>query len=136
MEFIKMLSNKVWIIMLVLSLLFLAWTIPLLLLSGGQDVLEQGLNLAGSTMNIDVLDKAALGFMNMSMLKPVWEEVWIGSWAGTGGGSSRALPRKAFYTGRDSDGNLVALCESCGTPAIYCRSCSGRVRAAVLPGAG
>lgn len=78
MNFANKLSKKVWVIMLILSLLFLSWTIPLLLFSGGQDVLEQGLNLAGSTMNIDVLDKAALGFMNMSMLKPVWEEVWIG----------------------------------------------------------
>jgi len=78
MKIINRLSKMVWIVMLVLSLLFLSWTIPLLLFSGGQDVLEQGLKLAGSTMNVGVLDKAALGFMNMSMLKPVWEEVWIG----------------------------------------------------------
>ena len=64
--------------MLVLSLMFLAWTIPLLLLSEGSDILEDALTLAGSTFEIGMLDEEALGFMGMSMLKPVWEEVWIG----------------------------------------------------------
>ena len=64
--------------MLVLSLLFLTPTLPMLFLSGGKDILIQGLKLAGSTFNVGDLDQAALGFLNMSMLKPLWEEIWIG----------------------------------------------------------
>ena len=41
-------GSKVWIIMLVLSIFLLMFTIPLLLLSGGQVILEQGLKYAGS----------------------------------------------------------------------------------------
>ena len=64
--------------MLILSVLFLLWTIPLLLLSGGQVILEEGLKYAGSAFNIENLDEGALGYINMSMLKPLWEEIWIG----------------------------------------------------------
>ena len=71
-------KSKVWIIMLILSVLFLLWTIPLLLLSGGQIIFEEGLKYAGSSFNIGDLDEGALGYINMSMLKPLWEEIWIG----------------------------------------------------------
>ena len=64
--------------MLILSVLFLLWTIPLLLLSGGQVIFEEGLKYAGSAFDIAALDEAALGYINMSMLKPLWEELWIG----------------------------------------------------------
>jgi len=74
----KKYKNKIWIIILILSLLFLLWTVPLLLLSGGSDIVERGLKLAGSTFQVAELDPAAQGFFNMSMLKPVWEELWIG----------------------------------------------------------
>ena len=70
---------KVWLIMLILSALFLLWTIPLLLLSGGQVIFEEGLKYAGSSFNIGDLDEGALGYINMSMLKPLWEEIWIGT---------------------------------------------------------
>jgi hypothetical protein len=70
--------SKVWIIILVLSALLLLWTIPLLLLSGGQVIFEEGLKYAGSSFNIGNLDEGALGYINMSMLKPLWEEIWIG----------------------------------------------------------
>jgi len=70
--------SNVWIIMLILSTIFLMWTLPLLLLSGGQVILEEGLKYAGSSFDIESLDKAALGYINMSMLKPLWEEIWIG----------------------------------------------------------
>jgi hypothetical protein len=44
-------SNRyVWVIMMVLSILLLLWTVPLLLLSGGTAILEQGLDLAGSPL--------------------------------------------------------------------------------------
>jgi hypothetical protein len=72
-------SNRyVWVIMMVLSILLLLWTVPLLLLSGGTAILEQGLDLAGSPLVVRDLDEAALGYMNMAMLKPLWEEIWIG----------------------------------------------------------
>jgi hypothetical protein len=70
--------SKVWLIMLISSVLFLVWTIPLLLLSGGQVIFEEGLKYAGSSLNIGILDEGALGYINMSMLKPLWEELWIG----------------------------------------------------------
>ena len=70
--------SNVWIIMMILSALFLLWTIPLLLLSGGQMIFEEGLKYAGSSFDIGVLDKGALGYINLSMLKPLWEEIWIG----------------------------------------------------------
>lgn len=71
-------KSRVWIVMMVLSLLFLLWTVPLLLLSGGRVIVEQGLVYANSSFNLDSLDQNALGFFNMSMLKPLWEELWIG----------------------------------------------------------
>lgn len=72
-------TNRVgWIVMLILSILFLVWTIPLLTLSGGQIIFEQGLKYADSPFNVASLDPAALGYINLSMLKPLWEEIWIG----------------------------------------------------------
>jgi hypothetical protein len=67
-----------WVIMLILSVLFLLWTVPLLLLSGGTVIIEQGLKYAGSQFVVADIEPAALGYFNMSMLKPLWEELWIG----------------------------------------------------------
>ena len=67
----------VWVIMLILSVMLLAWC--LLVLAFSRDtILEDLIRLAGSTLVKEDLDEAALGFMNMAMLKPLWEEVWIG----------------------------------------------------------
>ena len=71
-------SRFVWVTMMVLSILLLVWTVPLLLLSGGEAILVQGLNLAGSPLAVEELDEAAQGYLNMAMLKPLWEEIWIG----------------------------------------------------------
>ena len=67
-----------WVIMMFLSILFLLWTLPLLLLSGGTIIIEQGLKYAGSEFVVADVEPAALGYFNMSMLKPLWEELWIG----------------------------------------------------------
>lgn len=67
-----------WVIMMVLSVLFLLFTVPLLLLSGGTIIIEQGLKYAGSQFDVADIEPAALGYFNMSMLKPLWEELWIG----------------------------------------------------------
>jgi hypothetical protein len=67
----------VWGVMLVLSLMILAWC--LLVLAFSRDtILEDLIRLAGSSLVKEDLDAAALGFLDMAMLKPLWEEVWIG----------------------------------------------------------
>ena len=68
----------VWVVMMVLSVLLLVVTLLLLLLSGGTLIFEQGLEYAGSSLIVDDVEEAALGYINLSMLKPLWEEVWIG----------------------------------------------------------
>ena len=67
-----------WVVMMILSTLFLLWTVPLLLLSGGTVIIEQGLKYAGSQFVVADIEPSALGYFNMSMLKPLWEELWIG----------------------------------------------------------
>lgn len=72
-------SNKfAWITILVLSALFLLWTVPLLTLSGGTMIVEQGLNYAASNLVVSEVEPAALGYFNIAVLKPLWEELWIG----------------------------------------------------------
>jgi hypothetical protein len=73
----KRVRNGVWVILLVLSILFLVWTLLVLILSR-DSVLEESLVLAGSPLVTEELDEATLGFLRMAMLKPLWEEVWIG----------------------------------------------------------
>jgi hypothetical protein len=69
--------NNVWWIMLVLSCLFLAFTV--FAITSGEKVLENGLKqFAGSSFDLANLDEAAHGFLTMSMIKPLWEELWIG----------------------------------------------------------
>lgn len=63
---------------MILSALFLLFKVPLLLLSGGTIIIEQGLKYAGSQFVVADIEPAALGYLNMSMLKPLWEELWIG----------------------------------------------------------
>ena len=68
--------NRVWIIMLVLSIAFIIWTI--FVISRGTKILPTAFKLAGSPQLTGDFDERALAFMNMSMLKPLWEEMWIG----------------------------------------------------------
>jgi hypothetical protein len=65
-----------WIIMMILSLIFLIYTI--LMISGGSTILDSALNLANSSFDTANLDEPAHSFLDMSMLKPLWEEIWIG----------------------------------------------------------
>ena len=63
--------------MLIFSVMLLAWC--LLVLAFSRDtILEDLIKLAGSSLTKEDLDEAALGLMNMAMLKPLWEEAWIG----------------------------------------------------------
>lgn len=70
-------GKNVWLVMLVLSILFIAWTI--FTISNGNTILENGVRMwAGSSFDVQTIEKRALGFMNMAMVKPLWEEIWIG----------------------------------------------------------
>ena len=68
--------NKVWIIMLVLSLVFIAVT--LFIMSNGNNILPTAFEIAGSEQATEDIEDKALNFINMSMLKPLWEGIWMG----------------------------------------------------------
>jgi hypothetical protein len=69
-------NKNVWKIMMVLSLIFIIWT--LFVFSRRDAILPTAFKLAGSSQLTGDIEKNALGFMNMAMLKPLWEEMWIG----------------------------------------------------------
>ncbi len=69
-------NKHVWIIMMILSVIFIIWT--LFVMSRGTEILPTAFKLAGSSQLTENIEKSALEFMNMSMLKPLWEEIWIG----------------------------------------------------------
>ena len=74
---IKEKGKNVWLIMLILSCLLLAFTV--FAIGAGDSVLENGLKqFAGSSFDLQDLDEAAYGFLTMAMVKPLWEEIWIG----------------------------------------------------------
>ena len=69
-------KSKVWVIMLVISILFIVWV--LFMMSSGDGILPKAFELAGSSQLTSDIEGKALAFMNMTMLKPLWEEIWIG----------------------------------------------------------
>jgi len=70
-------GKNVWLIMLILACIFLSWTI--FTISNGDTILENGIKMwAGSSFDLGTVEEKALGFMNLSMIKPLWEELWIG----------------------------------------------------------
>lgn len=70
-------GRNVWLVILILSCLFLGWTI--FTISEGNTILENGIKMwAGSSFDLGTVEAKALGFMNMAMIKPLWEELWIG----------------------------------------------------------
>jgi hypothetical protein len=71
-------GKNVWLIMLILSILFVGWTV--FTISNGNTILENGVKMwAGSSFDVKTIEERALGFMNMAMVKPLWEELWIGA---------------------------------------------------------
>lgn len=72
----KGLAKKVWIIMTTLSVLFTGWT--LFVITRGDQILPTAFKLAGSSQLMSEIESKAPGFMDMTMLKPLWEEIWIG----------------------------------------------------------
>jgi len=70
-------SRNVWWVVMIVSCLFLVWT--LFTMSNGGSILENGLKqFAGSSFDLGELDEAGRGFLDMAMIKPLWEEIWIG----------------------------------------------------------
>ncbi len=70
-------GSRVWLVMMVLAVLFTVWTA--LTLTSGDTVLEHALTMfTDSTLEVSNLDEATSGFLTMAMLKPLWEEIWIG----------------------------------------------------------
>lgn len=69
-------NKQVWKIMMILSIIFIIWT--LFVMSRGKEILPTAFKLAGSSQLTKNIEKHALEFMNMTMIKPLWEEIWIG----------------------------------------------------------
>ncbi len=69
-------NKHVWKIMMVLSIIFIIWT--LFVMTRGTEILPTAFKLAGSPQLTEDIEKSALEFMNMTMVKPLWEELWIG----------------------------------------------------------
>ena len=69
-------NKYVWKIMMSLSIIFIIWT--LFVMSRGTEILPTAFKLAGSSQLTEDIEKHALEFMNMTMIKPLWEEIWIG----------------------------------------------------------
>jgi hypothetical protein len=72
----KRFKKNVWMVITVLSIIFMVLT--LFIMSNGEDVLKTGLELADSPQNTEDIEENALDFINMSMLKPLWEGIWMG----------------------------------------------------------
>jgi hypothetical protein len=69
-------NKYVWMIMLAVSIIFLIWTI--FVITRGSEIFPTALDLAGSSQSTADIETKALKFIDMSMLKPLWEEIWIG----------------------------------------------------------
>jgi len=69
-------NKYVWIIMMVLLIIFIIWI--LFVISSGSEILPTAFKLAGSSQLTEDIEINALRFMDMTMLKPLWEEIWIG----------------------------------------------------------
>lgn len=75
-KILNKLKENVWIIMLVLSMIFIAVT--LFIMSNGSNIFPTALEIAGSSQKTEDIEGKALAFINMSMLKPLWEGIWMG----------------------------------------------------------
>jgi hypothetical protein len=69
-------KKNVWMVIMVLSIIFIIMT--LFIMSNGENVLKTGLEIAGSSQDTEDIEEKALNFINMSMLKPLWEGIWMG----------------------------------------------------------
>jgi hypothetical protein len=72
----KEFNKHVWKIMLFLSIVVIVWT--LFMMSRGNEILPTAFKLADSPQLTEDIEQRALDFMNMTMLKPLWEGLWVG----------------------------------------------------------
>ena len=72
----KEFNKYVWKIMLFLSIVVIVWT--LFMMSRGNEILPTAFKLADSPQLTEDIEQRALDFMNMTMLKPLWEGLWVG----------------------------------------------------------
>jgi len=69
-------SRNVWWVVMIISCLFLAFNA--FAMSNPGSVLENGLTTyAGSSFDLGELDEAGRGFLEMGMIKPLWEGLWV-----------------------------------------------------------
>ena len=68
-------SRNVWWVVMIVSVLFLAFNV--FAMSNPGSILETALSkYAGSSFDLEQLDKTTRGFLDMSMIKPLWEGLW------------------------------------------------------------
>ena len=68
-------SRNVWWVVMIVSVLFLAFNV--FAMSNPSSILETALSkYAGSSFDLGQLDKTTRGFLDMSMIKPLWEGLW------------------------------------------------------------
>ena len=69
-------SRNVWWVVMIVSVLFLAFNV--FAMSDPGSVLENGLTTyASSSFDLGELDEAGRGFLEMGMIKPLWEGLWV-----------------------------------------------------------
>ena len=69
-------TEKVWIVLLVCSILLIVWTVFVII--NADSLLPNSLEYADSPLKVEEIEKNARDFLKMSMVKPLWEEMWIG----------------------------------------------------------
>ena len=69
-------SGHIYKLIAVLSVFLIVWTV--FMMSRGQGILPTAFRLAGSPQLTEDIEERALAFMNMTMLKPLWEGLWVG----------------------------------------------------------
>jgi hypothetical protein len=69
-------NRHVWKLMMILSIIVILWTS--FVISRGDEILPTAFRLAGSSQRTEDIEKSALAFMNMTMLKPLWGGIWVG----------------------------------------------------------
>lgn len=70
------LARHMWKVMMALSAALILWII--FMMTRGSEILPTAFRLAGSPQSAAAIERRALDFMNMTMLKPLWEELWVG----------------------------------------------------------
>ena len=69
-------SRNVWWVVIIVTVLFLAFNV--FAMSNPSSILETALSkYAHSSFDLGLLDETTRGFLDMSMVKPLWEGLWV-----------------------------------------------------------